>query len=409
MKEKSLWPLRRRPVPGIGKIDMKPFDLQGDSALQRYAHVLDASDDYRVLRRLPRPDELWLMPTPAAGGDVVIGVIDVETTGLSDDAKVIELAMLKMTLVDGQLADITEPMSMFENPGEPLSAEIRSITGITDEDLRGQGFNEEILARAMGDVDVLVAFNAAFDAGHLTRRFPGMRHPWIDARTEFDWQAAGYEGRSQQALLTGFGHFYNAHRAASDVWALAMLIAMPAADGRTIAAHIVENGRRVDARVSAVSAPFAVKDELKSRGYRWNPRSRVWTIDILRCQVDAECAALRAISPTIPSVHCALSSRNPSTNSRHVGIGTTSFQKQVSMFRGSFGSSRDQASCTSGCKLRVEPVAITSSPSTKIRPARTQSIKWAPHTQHAALHRSWIVPSAGFRASLVKSQAIEPG
>jgi len=279
---------------------MRPFELQGDPTLQGYARALDASSDYRVLRRLPRLDELWLMPTPLDGGDIVIGVIDVETTGLSDDAKVIEISMLRMTLNDGQLADITEPLTMMEDPGEPLSAEITLITGITDADVRGQRFNEELLARAMGDVAVLCAFNAPFDAGHLTRRFEGMRHPWICARSEFDWQAAGHEGgRSQQALLASFGHFYDAHRAASDTWALAMLIAMPAADGRTIAAHIIENGRRIDARVSAVSAPFAIKDELKSRGYRWQPRARVWTIDIPRAQVDTECAALRAMSPAV--------------------------------------------------------------------------------------------------------------
>lgn len=278
---------------------MRPFELQGDPTLQGYARALDASTDYRVLRRLPRLDELWLMPTPPDGGDIVIGVIDVETTGLSDDAKVIEISMLKMTLSDGQLADITEPLTMMEDPGEPLSAEITHITGITDPDLRGQRFSEELLAHAMGDVAVLCAYNASFDAVHLTRRFPGMRHPWICARSEFDWQAAGHEGRSQQVLLSGFGHFYEAHRAASDAWALAMLIAMPAADGRTIAAHIVENGRRIDARVSAVSAPFAIKDELKSRGYRWQPRARVWAIDVPRAQVDAECAALQAMSPAI--------------------------------------------------------------------------------------------------------------
>lgn len=278
---------------------MRPFELQGDPTLQGYARALDASSDYRVLRRLPRLDELWLMPTPTAGGDIVIGVLDCETTGLSDDAAVIEIAMLKMTLVDGQLADITEPLVMLEDPGQPLSPEIQAITGITDDDLRGQRFSEELLAHAMGEVDVLLAFNAPFDAGHLIRRFPGMRHGWIDARSEFDWQAAGHAGRSQQALLTDFGHFFEAHRAASDVWALAMLIAMPAADGRTIAAHIVDNGSRVDVRVGAVGAPFAVKDQLKARGYRWQPRTKVWTVDVPRHRVDAEHEALRTICPAI--------------------------------------------------------------------------------------------------------------
>ncbi len=253
-----------------------------------------------MLRRLPRPDELWLVPTPAGGGDIVIGIIDTETTGLSYDAKIIEIAMLKMTLVDGQLADITEPMSMLEDPGEPLSREIQSITGITDDDLRGRRFNEELLARAMGDVDVLCAFNAPFDAGHLTVRFPGMRHPWICARSEFEWQAAGYnQGNSQQALLTSCGHFFQAHRAASDIWALAMLIATPAGDGRTIAAHLVDHGRRIDVRIGAVNAPFSVKDQLKARGYRWQAKARVWTIDVPASQVAAERAALAAISPAI--------------------------------------------------------------------------------------------------------------
>ena len=278
---------------------MKPYLLQGDPTLQRYARELESSDDYRVLRRLPRSDELWLMPTPAKGGDIVIGVIDTETNGLSDDAKVIEIALLKMTLVDGQLADITEPMSMLEDPGEPLSSEVCSITGISDDDLRGHRFDEEAFAHALGDVDVLAAFNAAFDARHLTARFPGMRHPWLDARGEFDWQSAGHGGRSQQALLAEFGHFYEAHRAASDTWALAMLIAMPAADGRTIAAHLVEHGQRVDVRVSAGNAPFAVKDQLKARGYRWQPQARVWAIDVPASQVFVERGALAAISPKI--------------------------------------------------------------------------------------------------------------
>jgi DNA polymerase-3 subunit epsilon len=299
VKEKTALAAPAPAGSGIGKTDMKPYNLQGDPTLQRYAHVLDASDDYRVLRRLPRPEELWLMPTPAAGGDIVICVIDTETTGLHDDAKIIEVAMLKMTLVDGQLADITEPMSMLEDPGEPLSPVIQSITGITDAELRGQRFDEAALAHAMGEVDVLCAFNAAFDAKHLTRRFPGMCHPWIDARTEFDWQAAGYGGRSQQALLTDFGHFYEAHRAASDIWALAMLIAMPAADGRTIAAHLVDSGRRIDSRIAAVGAPFAVKDQLKVRGYRWQAQNRVWTIDVRAPQVECERAELAAISSAI--------------------------------------------------------------------------------------------------------------
>ena len=46
---------------------MKLYDMTLDPKLCDYALALDASPDYRVLRRLPRSDEMWLMPTPAAG------------------------------------------------------------------------------------------------------------------------------------------------------------------------------------------------------------------------------------------------------------------------------------------------------------------------------------------------------
>ena len=78
-----------------------------------------------------------------------------------------------------------------------------------------------------------------------------------------------------------------------------MLIATPAADGRTIAAHLVERGRRIDFRISAVSAPFAVKDQLRARGYRWKPQSRAWSIDLPAPELDAELAALTDISSAI--------------------------------------------------------------------------------------------------------------
>jgi DNA polymerase-3 subunit epsilon len=285
---------------------MKLFDLQGDGTLREYARMLDASDDYRVLRRLPREDELWLVPTPSLGPDVTIGVIDVETTGLDDNAKIIEIALLKMELVDGQLAQIGSPFQMLEDPREPLKPEIVRITGLTDDDLRGRRFDENRFAEELGSVDVLCAFNAKFDAGHLRARFSGLLHPWVCARSDYDWAADGHEGRSQQALVASMGHFYEAHRAAADIWALSMLIAMPAPDGRTIAAHLVDRGRKLETRITAMNAPFAVKDQLKGRGYRWNPRHRHWSIDVAPAAAATEVEALGHIHPLIRPVATAV-------------------------------------------------------------------------------------------------------
>lgn len=279
---------------------MVPYRQDGDPILNRYARQLEAdAHNFRVLRRLPSIEEMWCVPTPPAGPDIVLGVVDIETTGLGDDSKVIEIAMTKIALVDGQLASIAPPLTMLEDPGEALAEEVRKLTGISDADLAGHQFDEDLLAHELADVDALVAFNAKFDGPHLQRRFAGLRHPWICARLDYDWRGAGYEGRSQSALLNDAGLFYEAHRAAIDAWALAVLISMPASDGRTIASHMVDRARTIQMRIAATNAPYRVKDDLKGRGYRWDGRQRLWTTDVEHDDVPTELEFLRDLHPGV--------------------------------------------------------------------------------------------------------------
>lgn len=277
---------------------MKPYELGGHLRLRRHVRALEASGDYRVLHRLPTPGEMWMVPMPD-GPDITLGAIDIETTGLADDAKIVEIGLVKLSLVDGQLADMTYAIDMQEDPSEPLSEEIRRITGLTDADLAGRRFDETLLAEQLGDCDALIAFNSSFDAPRLRRRFPGLEHPWLCARHDFDWATAGYLGRSQEALLAEHGIFYRAHRAAADTAALAVLLSLPAADGRAIAAHIVERGQREDVRITAVGAPFELRGQLRDRGYRWNAGRRVWTIDVAPSAAEEEIRTLRRLSALI--------------------------------------------------------------------------------------------------------------
>lgn len=281
---------------------MRLYDLQVDPILERHARALDDTADYRVLRRLPRADEMWLAPTPVSGADIVLGIIDTETTGLTTDDRLIEIGLSKLYVADGQVVDVVEPISMLEDPGFPLNAEVMRVTGLCDDDVRGHRFDDARLANLLADVDVLVAFNAPFDAGFLRRRFEGFAHPWICARLDFDWAAAGYESRNQSGLLAELGHFYEAHRAGPDSWSLLTLIASAASDGRAIAAHMVDRGRTIDTRITAAGAPFAVKDQLKKRGYRWQPDRRVWRVEVAQADASTQVDFLRALHPAIRPV-----------------------------------------------------------------------------------------------------------
>jgi DNA polymerase III subunit epsilon len=206
---------------------------------------------------------------------------------------------VKMSLAEGQLTAMGEPISMLEDPGVPLSPDIARLTGLTDADLAGQAFDEWALAGHLRDVDVLLAFNAAFDAPRLRRRFDWMIQPWCCALRDFDWAAAGWEGRTQHALLAHAGMFYTAHRAATDTAALAALLALTAPDGRTIAANIIDRGQRKTVRIAARGAPFGLKTALRARGYRWDSAAREWAIEVEQGASDEEERSLRRLSSLI--------------------------------------------------------------------------------------------------------------
>ena len=62
-------------------------------------------------------------------------MLDVETTGLDTaNDEIIELAMVKFAyLPDDRIARITDVFSSFNEPQDPIPAEITDLTGIADE------------------------------------------------------------------------------------------------------------------------------------------------------------------------------------------------------------------------------------------------------------------------------------
>ena len=91
-------------------------------------------------------------------------VLDTETTGLYREARVIELAAVK---VDHGV--IIDKRSQFFDPGMPLPPQITAITGITDEMLRGRSRAAEVLPRFRDFCEGLpiVGHNIRFDMARL--------------------------------------------------------------------------------------------------------------------------------------------------------------------------------------------------------------------------------------------------
>src|SRR5437879_1704151 len=129
-RSRTATPRSRIPCSGDLAMHNRKEETMQTDANEELAKQLEATGDYRVLRRLV-PHPASLRPESCAR----IGIaIDVETTGL-DVARdeVIELAMVKFAYsADDRVIGVVDVFQAFQQPSHPIAPEIVELTGITD-------------------------------------------------------------------------------------------------------------------------------------------------------------------------------------------------------------------------------------------------------------------------------------
>lgn len=257
------------------------------TAVPRWAPIL--GEDIRSLRRIAVSVGETGDGDPRAAPRVAVAV-DIETTGLDEDDKVIELAMRRFRYdAEGRIVEIGRAWSWREDPGEALPVEVIRLTGITDQDLVGRRIDDGIATSILAGADLVIAHNAAFDRPRVEARLaslPPLR--WACSCTEIDWQDAGFEGRSLGWLCAQAGFFFDAHRAEADVDAVITMLRHERTDGRTLMWELDDNAARDSHMIEAVGAAYGVKDMLRRRGYRWNPAAQVWWREVADRDLVAE-------------------------------------------------------------------------------------------------------------------------
>lgn len=246
--------------------------------LEQLASTLSADPDYKVLRRLkPRKDL-----APATGNPLAKGVvIDTETTGLdADTGKIIEIGLVAFEYdsITGQPIRILGSYGGLEDPGHPLSAEIIEITGITDAMVAGQRIDEDRVSALVANANIVIAHNADFDRPFLENRLPVFSTlPWGCSLSDIDWIAEKLGSRKLDYIAYQMGFFFGAHRAEEDCQALLEILSRPLpVSGRPGLKPLLDRLPEVGYTVYALNSPFATKDALKARKYRWDAEGRVW-------------------------------------------------------------------------------------------------------------------------------------
>lgn len=264
--------------------------------LDEMAAALEATGDYRVLRRL-RALEPVTEPPPATRRGVVL---DIETTGLDPEVdEIIELAMLPFFYsAEDQILAIGEPFSEMREPSRPIPVDVTKLTGIEPSMVAGKSINPEAVSRFAGS-SLIIAHNAAFDRRFMERFCPSFENnPWACSMSEVPWTEHGFETSKLAFLAISSGFYYDRHRAIHDCHATVELLSQPlgATDVGTLAV-LLASARAMTVRCWAENSPFEKKESLRQRGYRWNGDNpaypRAWWIDVPAAGVVAEMDYLR--------------------------------------------------------------------------------------------------------------------
>ena len=150
----------------------------------------------------------------------------------------------------------------------------------------------------LSNTPLIVAHNAQFDRPLFEERFPELTQLyWACTFQGIDWPGLGFESRKLKYLLQDSGWFYEGHRASIDCLAVAWLLyTVP-----DTLQQLLSTARQTTVIVRAIGAPFDAKDELKSRGYRWDGgdkgHPKHWWREVSSQELAEEKAFLASVHP----------------------------------------------------------------------------------------------------------------
>jgi len=267
--------------------------------LQHMAETLGKSGKYRIIEQYQKPECYHLDDT----SQKLIGIfLDVETTGLDyTQDKIIELGMVRFEYSeDGRIFRIIDEFSQYQDPGISISPMITELTGISDDMVRGCNINLEEVERYVQSANLIIAHNAKFDRAFvetMLTTFP--RKPWACLMEDVNWRSEGIESNKLEYIAYKCGFFYEGHRAATDCLAGIHVLSKPLPKSQRLAlTELLVNSQKTMFRICASGAPYAHKDTLKQRGYKWTQfgsnKTQAWCILVDKAQVEAELAYLRS-------------------------------------------------------------------------------------------------------------------
>jgi len=227
---------------GVGQMEYR-----GKSYLGMRAYCLKRNElrNFRVDRilELKKDGEICQAETVEPAGRPglktgIAGCIDVETTGLNARYdEIIELALVLFSYDQHGIKEIVDNYCGLREPNCSISEGAYLVHGLTKEALAGERLDIARVKEMIEGVDFLVAHNASFDRGFVTKIIPSAkRKPWYCSMSGVSWGG----GRSLQRLLERHRIAPDKkHRALADVEGVLELLSLKNGHGQTYFAEML--------------------------------------------------------------------------------------------------------------------------------------------------------------------------
>lgn len=159
-------------------------------------------------------------------------VVDLETTGLSNDDQIIDLGMI-LFFYDKKTGEILERLDSYFGQQEPtvdIDRDSAALHGYTRDQLRGKSIDHDKVREIFSQVDFCIAHNAVFDRRFIFwsneyRDFDDL--PWHCSMRSVNWISRGCLDKKLDSVLrlNGISH-PDRHTAYNDAEALFKLISL---------------------------------------------------------------------------------------------------------------------------------------------------------------------------------------
>ena len=147
--------------------------------------------------------------------------IDVETTGLSNQDEIVELAisLFQFDTDTGEILKVKERYSSLREPSIKIPAQVIDIHGISNQDVKNKSLDQSKIAEIINEAQALIAHNAQFDKRFVSQLFPQVEDKlWLCSMRGINWKGKGFESKGLEYLIKKHNiSKLQTHRAQDDV------------------------------------------------------------------------------------------------------------------------------------------------------------------------------------------------